>query len=84
LVLRQTELLNGLTRQPWPRLNGIFISFQDITREKRAPDELNQMNQVFGKAIEHASMMAHRAEISTAAKSEFPASMSHEIRIFLN
>ncbi|MBC2704852.1 PAS domain-containing hybrid sensor histidine kinase/response regulator [Desulfobacula sp.] len=64
--------------------DGIVVNFQDITREKRAQDELNQMNQELEKAIEQANMMAQRAEIANAAKSEFLANMSHEIRTPLN
>ncbi|WP_299980939.1 PAS domain-containing hybrid sensor histidine kinase/response regulator [Desulfobacula sp.] len=64
--------------------DGIVVNFQDITREKRVQDELNQMNQELEKAIERANMMAQRAEIANAAKSEFLANMSHEIRTPLN
>ncbi len=64
--------------------NGIVVNFQDITQEKQSQDELNQMNQELEKAIEHANMMAHKAEIANIAKSEFLANMSHEIRTPLN
>ncbi|MBU8849405.1 MAG: PAS domain S-box protein [Desulfobacterales bacterium] len=64
--------------------DGIVVNFQDITQEKQAQDELNQMNQELEKAIEQANMMAQRAEIANVAKSEFLANMSHEIRTPLN
>ncbi|MBU1696404.1 MAG: PAS domain S-box protein, partial [Proteobacteria bacterium] len=64
--------------------NGIVVNFQDITREKQAQDELNQMNQELEKAIEQANLMADKAKIANVAKSEFLANMSHEIRTPLN
>ena len=66
------------------RPNGIVVSFQDITREKLAQDELNQMNQELEKAIEQANLMAHNAKAANTAKSKFLANMSHEIRTPLN
>jgi len=64
--------------------DGIVVNFQDITQEKQAQNELNQMNQELEKAIAHANMMAQKAEIANIAKSEFLANMSHEIRTPLN
>ncbi len=64
--------------------NGIVVNFQDITQEKQAQDELNQMNHELEKAIRHANTLALKAEIANIAKSEFLANMSHEIRTPLN
>ena len=64
--------------------NGIVTNFQDITREKKAKDKLEQMNKELETAIEQANIMAQKAEAANVAKSEFLANMSHEIRTPLN
>jgi two-component system, sensor histidine kinase and response regulator len=64
--------------------DGIVVNLQNITQEKQAQNEMNQMNQELEKTIENANMMAHKAEIANIAKSEFLANMSHEIRTPLN
>jgi PAS domain S-box-containing protein len=53
---------------------------EDITRRKRAEQELLQTNRQLEIATDRASKMAAEAEQANAAKSQFLANMSHEIR----
>jgi two-component system sensor histidine kinase/response regulator len=64
--------------------DGMVVNFQDVTQEKKAREELNQLNAELEKAIEEANHMARAAEIANMAKSQFLANMSHEIRTPLN
>jgi PAS domain S-box-containing protein len=53
---------------------------EDITRRKRAEQELLQANRQLEIATDLARKMAAEAEQANAAKSQFLANMSHEIR----
>ena len=64
--------------------DGLVVNFQDITLEKKARNELNQLNIELEKAIEDANRLAQEAKVANQAKSEFLANMSHEIRTPLN
>jgi PAS domain S-box-containing protein len=56
----------------------------DITAQKRAATELQELNSHLKEATALANHMAALAEMSSAAKSEFLANMSHEIRTPMN
>lgn len=64
--------------------DGIVVNFQDITHEKKAQEELTQLNEDLERAIETANQLAFEAEAANQAKSQFLANMSHEIRTPLN
>jgi PAS domain S-box-containing protein len=56
----------------------------DITAQKRAATELQEVNLCLQEATARANQMAAVAEMASAAKSEFLANMSHEIRTPMN
>jgi PAS domain S-box-containing protein len=64
----------------------VFVqaTVRDITAQKRAEEELKQINESLKIVTARASEMAAQAQKATAAKSEFLANMSHEIRTPLN
>ena len=84
---RKGVFLWGITSPLYDRngsIVGAIESIRDITRYKRAEEELKKTNQQLEIVTEHAKQMAEKAEQANAAKSEFLANMSHEIRTPLN
>jgi PAS domain S-box-containing protein len=73
-----------LTRMEHDRKISIQSTVRDITAQKRAENELKQINESLKIATARASEMATQAQKANAAKSEFLANMSHEIRTPLN
>ena len=64
---------------------------RDITERKQAENELihahqemEKTNRQLAAAIDHANLLALKAEVANVAKSEFLANMSHEIRTPMN
>ena len=64
---------------------------RDISERKRAEAELvrthkemEKTNRQLEQAIQHANLLALKAEVANVAKSEFLANMSHEIRTPMN
>ena len=64
----------------------IFVqaTVRDITAQKRAENELKQMNESLRISTARECELAAQAKKANAAKSEFLANMSHEIRTPLN
>ncbi|HMK65647.1 MAG TPA: response regulator, partial [Thermodesulfobacteriota bacterium] len=65
-------------------LSGYRGSDTDITENKRAEEELREINQQLEEAIARANLMTLQAELASQSKSEFLANMSHEIRTPMN
>jgi PAS domain S-box-containing protein len=63
---------------------GAIESIRDITKRKRAEQELAATNEQLELAIAQANELALQAEMASIAKSEFLANMSHEIRTPMN
>jgi len=63
---------------------GEIVTAFDISKRKRAEDELKRINESLKIATALASEMAAQTKKANAAKSEFLANMSHEIRTPLN
>jgi len=57
---------------------------RDITKRKRAEDELRETNRQLAEATARANEMAGQAQQASIAKSDFLANMSHEIRTPMN
>ena len=65
-------------------IRGTVLVAHDITRRKKAEDELRETNMALEKQTLIATEMAARAQTASEAKSEFLANMSHEIRTPMN
>ena len=76
-TLSPVKDLDGKTR-------AITVVSKNITKRKKAEEELNQTNIDLEQVIERSNQMAVQAEMASQAKSEFLANMSHEIRTPMN
>jgi PAS domain S-box-containing protein len=68
-------------------LNGremLLVSFMDVSEQKKAEEELREMNLQLEESTARANAMAKEASKANEAKSEFLAVMSHEIRTPMN
>lgn len=71
-----------------PISEGLFVLSQDITRRRKAEEELRLSNANLERRVEERTRdlesARHRAETADRAKSVFLANMSHEIRTPMN
>ena len=66
------------------RVTSLVGVSRDITAQKRADEELAEINTALEQQTLMAKEMAAEAQMASAAKSEFLANMSHEIRTPMN
>ncbi len=62
----------------------IFCSWRDISERKRVQAKIQETNRQLGEAISRANDLAVQADAANRAKSQFLATMSHEIRSPMN